>query len=103
LLGLPPVIGISLIVGFLRKELAVLLLVALLGTANIPEALTPLQIMVFTLVSIFYVPCAATFAALQREFGMKRAVAVAAGEVALAIAIGALALRLLPLAGILPP
>jgi ferrous iron transport protein B len=101
LLGLPSIVGITLIVGFLRKELALILLVALLGTTDLSEALTPLQMVVFTIVSIFYIPCAATVATLVKELGWKRAAIITVFEVCLAILLGAIALRVLPLLGLL--
>lgn len=101
LLGLPSIVGITLIVGFLRKELAIVLLVALLGTGNFAEALTPLQMIVFTLVSIFYIPCIATIATLAKEFGWRKALSVTVFEILFAIAIGALAFRVLPAFGLL--
>lgn len=101
LLGLPSIIGITLIVGFLRKELAVVLLAALVGTENFSEVLTPLQMVVFTIVSIFYIPCAATIATLANEFGWKKAAFVTIFEILFAIALGAVIFRLLPMLGML--
>ena len=99
LLGLPSILGITLIVGFLRKELAVVLLAALVGTENFGEILTPLQMVVFTLVSIFYIPCAATIATLVKEFGWKKAAFVTVFEIAFAIALGTAAHMILPMFG----
>jgi len=101
LLGLPSILGITLIVGFLRKELAVVLLAALVGTENFSEVLTPLQMVVFTLVSIFYIPCAATIATLVKEFGWKKAAFVTVFEIAFAIALGTAAYTILPMFGVL--
>ncbi|MGB9719782.1 MAG: ferrous iron transporter B [Candidatus Anstonellales archaeon] len=101
LLGLPSIVGITLIVGILRKELIVVLLAALLGTENFGEVLTPLQMVVFTIVSIFYIPCAATIATLVKEFGWRKAFFVTVFEIIFAIALGAIALRVLPLLGLL--
>ncbi len=101
LLGLPSIVGITLIVGFLRKELALVLLAAVLGTENFGEVLSPLQMVVFTLVSIFYIPCAATIATLAKEFGWKKALIVTVFQIFFAIALGAVALRVLPLLGLL--
>ena len=101
LLGLPSIVGITLIVGFLRKELAVILLAALLGTENFGEVLSPLQMVVFAIVSIFYIPCAATIATLVKEFGWRKALFVTVFEIIFAIFLGAVALRVLPLFGLL--
>jgi len=90
ILGLPSIVGIALIIGFLRKELALLLLVSLLGTDNFELVLTPVQIMVFTVVSMFYVPCAATVATLYKEFGLNKTAFMVAGQITLAIILGVL-------------
>jgi len=73
------------------------MLATLLGTANFAQVLSPVQMIVFTLVVMFYVPCVATIAALVKEFGLKKAFLVTAFEVAFAVVIGGVAARLLPL------
>ena len=92
-LGLPAVIGIALIFGILRKELAIISLAGLLGTSDFGAALSPLQMLVFTLVMVFYIPCSATIATLAREFGWKRATAITVFEIVFAIALGGIAVR----------
>jgi len=94
-LGLPSIVGITLIFGVLRKELTLIMLATLLKTTNFAEVLTPAQMITFTLVSIFYVPCIATIAALVREFGWKNTLFITVSEIAFAIALGGLAFRLL--------
>ena len=96
-LGLPAVTGITLIFGILRKELALIMLATLLGTTNFALVLTPVQMIVFTLVAIFYIPCTATIAALLKEFGWKKALLVTVFEIVFAIILGGVALRLLPI------
>ncbi len=96
-LGLPAVAGITLIFGILRKELALIMLATLLGTTNFALVLSPVQMIVFTLVTMFYIPCTATIAALVKEFGWKKALFVTVFEVVFAIILGGIALRLLPL------
>jgi ferrous iron transport protein B len=96
-LGLPAVAGITLIFGILRKELALIMLATLLGTTNFALVLTPVQMLVFTLVAMFYIPCTATIAALAKEFGWKKALFITVFEIAFAIILGGIALRLLPL------
>jgi ferrous iron transport protein B len=96
-LGLPVVTGITLIFGVLRKELSLIMLAALLGTTNFAQVLTPVQMVVFTLVAMFYVPCIATISALVREFGLKKALFITLFEIAFAITLGGVALRLLTL------
>jgi ferrous iron transport protein B len=97
-LGLPAITGITLIFGILRKELALIMLATLLGTANFAQVLTPVQMIVFTLVAMFYIPCIATVAALVKEFGWKKALFITVFEIAFAIILGGVALRLLTLA-----
>jgi ferrous iron transport protein B len=94
-LGLPEITGVTLIFGILRKELALVILATLLGTTNFQEALTPLQMFIFTLVVMLYVPCIATIAACIREFGWKKAAAISLLEITLAISVGGLAYRVL--------
>lgn len=72
LLGLPLVVGTTLIFGILRKELSMLMLIQALGTANVISAMSTTQIMTFTIFIIFYIPCVATIAVLWREIGSKR-------------------------------
>ena len=94
-LGLPAITGITLIFGVLRKELTLIMLATLLGTTNFAQVLTPVQMIVFTLVTMFYIPCIATMAALVREFGWKKALSITIFEIAFAITLGGVALRLL--------
>jgi ferrous iron transport protein B len=74
LLGLPAVVGTTLIFGLLRKELSMIMLTQALGTTQVLTVMTKTQIMVFTVFVIFYIPCLATIAALWREIGKKGAV-----------------------------
>lgn len=71
LLGLPAVIGTTLIFGVLRKELALIMLTQALGTTEILTVLTSLQVFTFTIFITFYIPCLATMAVLSRELGYK--------------------------------
>jgi ferrous iron transport protein B len=95
-LGLPVITGVTLIFGVLRKELSLILLAALLAPIGL-QALTPVQMVVFTLVAMFYVPCVATISALVRELGRKKALIISLFEIAFAIVLGGVALRLLTL------
>lgn len=88
-LGLPPVTLVVLIFGVLRKELALIMLAALLGTAEFGLVLSGQQMFVFALIVMLYIPCVATIAVLRREFGAWTAVLVSAGEVLLALVLGA--------------
>jgi ferrous iron transport protein B len=90
ILGLPPVALVILIFGVLRKELALIMLATLMHTPHLGTVMTPQQMYVFALIVMLYVPCVSTIAALRREFGGRRAALVSAGEVALALVLGAL-------------
>ena len=72
LLGLPLVVGTTLIFGILRKELSMLMLIQAIGTSNVAAVMSTTQIMTFTIFVIFYVPCVATIAVLWKEIGSKR-------------------------------
>jgi ferrous iron transport protein B len=73
LLGLPDVLGTTLIFGLLRKELALIMLTQALGTTQVLTVMTETQVVVFTVFVIFYIPCLATIATLWREIGKKGA------------------------------
>jgi ferrous iron transport protein B len=96
-LGLPAVVGITLIFGVLRKELTLIMLATLLGTTDFAQVLTPVQMIVFTLVAMFYIPCIGTIAALIREFGSKKALLITMFEMLFAVAVGGIAMRVLTL------
>jgi ferrous iron transport protein B len=104
-LGLPAITGITLIFGVLRKELTLLTLLALFeaefgttGFANVP-GFGPVQMIVFTLVAMLYIPCVSTIAALVKEQGWRRALFITVFEIGFAILVGGIAYRLLLLTG----
>jgi ferrous iron transport protein B len=94
-LGLPAITGIPLIFGVLRKELTLILLSELAGTSDFGRILSPLQMVIFALVTMIYIPCVATIAALVREFGWKRALGIVITDILLALLIGGVANRVL--------
>lgn len=69
LLGLPAAVGITLIFGILRKELAIIMLVQALGTSNFAAVMSGEQMMAFTVFSLFYIPCLATLGMLRSTIG----------------------------------
>ena len=69
LLGLPSAVGITLLFGILRKELAIIMLVQALGTSTFSSVMTEEQMMVFTVFSLFYIPCLATLGMLRSTIG----------------------------------
>lgn len=89
-LGLPPVALVVLIFGVLRKELALIMLATLMHTPHLGTVMTHQQMYVFALIVMLYIPCVSTIAALRREFGNRRAALVSAGEIVLALILGAL-------------
>ena len=93
-LGLRREMGVALIFGILRKELTLIMLATILGTTNFGEVLTPLQMIIFSLVTMLYIPCIATIAACVREFGWKKALSIAVFEVLFAILIGGIFYRI---------
>lgn len=99
-LGLPAQTVVPLLFGFLRKELAVVMLAESLGTANLSLAMTASQMYVFALVVTIYIPCVATLAALVKEFGWKRAIAISLTTIAVATFIGALVHGIFSIAGL---
>ncbi len=99
LLGLPVAAGIVLVFGVLRKELTLIMLATLIaptaGSVDFSTVMDPVQMIVFTLVVMFYIPCIATLAVLVREIGLKRTGIIVVVELLLALLIGAVAFRLL--------
>jgi ferrous iron transport protein B len=100
-LGLPAATGILLILGILRKELILVMLASILGTTNFAQALTPIQMLTLALISMLYVPCVATIAALGKEFGWKKALGITIFKIAFAIVTVGFISRLLIMIGIL--
>ena len=62
--------------------------------------MTPVQMIVFTIVMVLYIPCIATFAALVKEYGAGRAIAITMMNIALALLVGSVAMRVLLFAGL---
>jgi ferrous iron transport protein B len=96
-LGLPAFTGVLLIFGILRKEANLALLMSYAGAAAITTVISPLQMVVFSIVILLYIPCISTIAVLFRENGWKVTAAIVLGEIGLAIFIGGIAYRVLGL------
>ncbi len=77
LLGLPASVGTTLIFGVLRKELALVMLRQALNTTDVATVLSSTQMLTFTVFVVFYIPCLATLAALDRELGRRNMLGVA--------------------------
>lgn len=80
LFGLPGDASIALISGFLRKDLAVGMLISL--------NMAPLQLVIAITMLTIYFPCVATFAVLIKELGIKDMLKSAAIMVGVAIIVG---------------
>jgi len=94
-LGLPSAVGILLIFGLVRKELTILMLAVIFQTTNFATIMSPVQLIVLSLVTMIYVPCLAVILCLAKEFGWKKTAAIAIFEVSFAILLGGVAFRLL--------
>jgi ferrous iron transport protein B len=74
-LGLPQPLGITLVFGFLRKELSLIMMLQALGVEykNLLTVISKEQILVFTVFVSFFIPCLSTFAILWKEGGRRTA------------------------------
>ncbi|MHB8707113.1 MAG: ferrous iron transport protein B [Coriobacteriia bacterium] len=105
LLGLPAVAGLTLLLGTLRKELALQLLVAMavatmgLAANDLTAFMTPTNLFVYALVNTIAVPCVSTIAVLARQQGVLRAAGIVTFTIVAALVMGATFARLLPLLG----
>ncbi len=87
-LGLPPLTSIPLIFGILRKELTLIMLFSLFGTTNVFSFMTPKQIIIYSLITLFYFPCVATFSVLRKEIGLLNAILMTVFEMIFAFLLG---------------
>jgi ferrous iron transport protein B len=103
-LGLPPIAGVAIAFGFLRKELALQLLIALaiveygMGARDLGAFMSSGQLFVFAIVTSISIPCAATLAALAAEIGRRPALTITVTSLALALAAGGVIARVLAIA-----
>jgi ferrous iron transport protein B len=82
LLGLPKEAVTAIVIGFLRKDVAMGMLA--------PLALTPQQLVVGSVVLAMFFPCIATFVVLIRELGVKSMLISSAIMIVSALAVGGL-------------
>jgi ferrous iron transport protein B len=90
-LGLPAVAGLALVFGFVRKEMALQMLLLFAtgaATGELSGFMTSQQIFIFGLVTAIYIPCLATFAVLWKEMGWRVTLSVSAFTILLALAAG---------------
>ncbi len=103
LLLLPMVAGLTLVFAVLRKELALQLLLVFATVAaggkvvSIASFMTTSQIVTFAIVNALYIPCVATIAVLGRELGWRRTALICAGTLGIALVVGGVVARVLPL------
>ncbi len=97
-LSLPPSLGITLIFGFLRKELTLVMASQTLGVGitSIASALTTKQMLIFTTFVTFYIPCLSSVSVQIKEFGWRLALQSVALSFSVALVLS-LVLRALPL------
>jgi ferrous iron transport protein B len=104
-LGLPAIAGLTLVLGTLRKELALQLLVTMAVVAmgssasDLSTFMTPTNLFVYALVNTLAVPCVSTITVLVRQQGWARATGVVSFTVAVALLVGGFFARVLPLLG----
>lgn len=79
-LGLPKEATLGLILGVIRRELAVLPMLEM--------NLTTLQLLVGAVVALFYIPCLSVVGVLIKEYGMKIALSISATTIILAFLFG---------------
>jgi ferrous iron transport protein B len=94
-LGLPQGLGITLVFGFLRKELSLIMMLQALGVdyRNLLTVISREQIVIFTVFLSLFIPCLSTFAVLWKEMGRRVAFLSAGLSVSVAVLIS-LAVRL---------
>jgi ferrous iron transport protein B len=80
LFGLPGDASVAMVIGFLRKDLAVGML--------IPLGMNPMQLVIAATMLTIYFPCVATFAVLIKELGIKDMAKSAAIMVGTAVVVG---------------
>lgn len=104
-LGLPAIAGLTLLLGFLRKELSLQLLVALAAAtagvagASLTDLMSSADIVVFALVNAIALPCISSVSVYWRKNGPGFTVAAVAATIAIALVLGGVLARVLPLLG----
>lgn len=72
IMGLPEILGSTLVFGFFRKELVLVMTNTAFGVKSIAEVpLTAEQVIVFAVFVTLYFPCFSTFVVMWKEFGKK--------------------------------
>ncbi|MGB9835225.1 MAG: ferrous iron transport protein B [Candidatus Saccharicenans sp.] len=73
LLGLPDSLGVTLVFGFLRKELSLLMMFQALGVSygSLLSVISRTQLLTFVVFVSFFIPCLSTLATIWKEMGKK--------------------------------
>jgi ferrous iron transport protein B len=73
LMGLPRDLGVTLVFGFLRKELSLVMMLQALGVSyqEVMTAITKDQLIIFTVFISFFIPCLSTVAIIWKEIGRR--------------------------------
>ncbi len=104
-LGLPAIAGLTLLLGFLRKELSLQLLVALavatagFAGAELTQLMSPTDIVVFATVNAIMLPCISTMTVYWRRNGAATTAIALGATMVIALVIGGVLARVLPLFG----
>lgn len=104
-LGLPAIAGLTLLFGLLRKEFALQLLatlaIATIGShaGDLLSFMSRTDLFVYALVNTLAMPCISTVAVLGKVLGWRRAMTVLAVTLTVALLVGGVFARLLPLLG----
>ncbi|OGD16280.1 MAG: ferrous iron transport protein B [Candidatus Aminicenantes bacterium RBG_16_66_30] len=88
-LGLPHELGVTLVFGFLRKELSLIMMLQALGVdyQNLMTVISREQLVVFTVFISFFIPCLSTCAILWKEIGRKWALVSTGLSITVALAL----------------
>jgi ferrous iron transport protein B len=72
-LGLPQELGVTLVFGFLRKELSLIMMLQALGVSykDLMTIISREQLIVFTVFISYFIPCVSTVAILWKEVGKR--------------------------------
>lgn len=91
-LGLPRELGVTLVFGFLRKELSLIMMLQALDVSyqDLMTLITRQQLIIFTVFISFFIPCVSTVAILWKEIGKKMALLSIALNTGVAIIISLL-------------
>jgi len=72
-LGLPEELGVTVVFGFLRKELSLIMMLQALGVRyeELMSRISQEQLIVFTIFISFFIPCVSTVAIIWKEIGRR--------------------------------